>query len=148
MDFYSISSINFINQKTEQSLMKHLCLVIFLFTGFLCQAQEQYSISGTIKDLNNGETLLGATVYLKDPNYGATTNEYGFLSLTAPEGTYTLVISFIGFKSITQEITLSKDQKLDFELEETATSLDEIVIVAESKFVVAPSPSVIATRKM
>ena len=111
--------------------MKHLGLVIFLFTSLWCQAQEQFSISGTIKDITNGETLLGATVSLKDTNYGATTNEYGFFSLTAPEGTYTLVISYVGFKSVTQEITLNKDQKLDFELEETATSLDEIVIVAE-----------------
>ncbi len=137
MDFFTISNLNFINQKTEQSLMKHLCLVIFLFTGFLCQAQEQYSISGTIKDLNNGETLLGATVYLKDTNYGATTNEYGFFSLTAPEGNYTLVISYVGFTSIVQEITLNKDQKLNFELEESATSLDEIVIVAEESEVVS-----------
>ncbi|GAA0737165.1 TonB-dependent receptor [Gaetbulibacter jejuensis] len=117
--------------------MKQLCLVLFLFTGLWCQAQEQYSISGTIKDLTNGETLLGATVYLKDTNYGATTNEYGFFSLTAPKGSYTLVISYVGYLSVTKEITLNADQKLDFELQESATALDEVIIVAEESEVVS-----------
>lgn len=117
--------------------MKQLCLVLFLFTSLWCQAQEQYSISGTIKDLTNGETLLGATVYLKDTNYGATTNEYGFFSLTAPKGSYTLVISYVGYLSVTKEITLNADQKLDFELQESATALDEVIIVAEESEVVS-----------
>ncbi|MFV0571520.1 MAG: TonB-dependent receptor [Xanthomarina gelatinilytica] len=117
--------------------MKQLCLTFFLFVGLWCQAQEQYSISGTIKDLTNGETLLGATVYLKDTNYGATTNEYGFFSLTAPKGSYTLVISYIGYLSVTKEITLNVDQKLDFELQESASALGEVIIVAEESEVVS-----------
>ncbi|KJD34084.1 collagen-binding protein [Tamlana nanhaiensis] len=111
--------------------MKQLCLVIFLFTSLLCLSQEKFSISGTITDTTNGETLLGATVYLKNTNFGASTNEYGFFSLTAPKGSYTLIISYVGYNTYSQEITLNGDQKLDFELQESATSLDEVIIVAE-----------------
>ncbi|MFV0541797.1 MAG: TonB-dependent receptor [Aestuariibaculum sp.] len=111
--------------------MKHVCLTFFLFIGLLSQAQEKHSISGTIKDAGNGETLLGATVYLKDTNYGVTTNEYGFFSLTAPKGSYTLIISYVGYENITQSLTLNTDQKLNFELKELATALDEVIITAE-----------------
>ncbi|MCB4807280.1 TonB-dependent receptor [Tamlana sp. 62-3] len=116
--------------------MKHLTLIIVLFTSFTCLSQEKFSISGTITDANNGETLLGATVYLKNTNFGATTNEYGFFSLTAPEGDYALVISYVGYQTFSQNIQLYADKKLDFELQESATSLDEVVIIAEESEVV------------
>ena len=103
------------------------CLLMstFLFT------QEKFSVSGTVKDKKNGETLLGATVYLKGTTNGAITNEYGFFSLTAPKGTYTLVISFLGYENVTKEITLDVDQTLNFEIKESSTSLETVVIEAE-----------------
>ncbi|KJD36739.1 collagen-binding protein [Tamlana sedimentorum] len=117
--------------------MKHLSLIIVLFTSFMCLSQEKFSISGTITDATNGETLLGATVYLKNTNFGATTNEYGFFSLTAPKGDYGLVISYVGYQTFSQNIQLNADKKLDFELQESATSLDEVVIIAEESEVVS-----------
>ncbi|MBR9756906.1 MAG: TonB-dependent receptor [Algicola sp.] len=111
--------------------MKHVQIIFFLFVGLFCQAQEKFSISGTIKDLNNGETLLGATVYLKDTSFGTITNEYGFFSLTAPKGTYTLVISYVGYGAYSQTLSLDKDQNLDIELNPSSTALDEVVITAE-----------------
>ncbi|GGH37733.1 collagen-binding protein [Mangrovimonas yunxiaonensis] len=111
--------------------MKHVQIIFFLFVGLFCQAQEKFSISGTIKDLNNGETLLGATVYLKDTSFGTITNEYGFFSLTAPKGTYTLVISYVGYGAYSQNLTLDKDQNIDIELNPSSTALDEVVITAE-----------------
>lgn len=110
--------------------MKKLTLLLLLLTSFAF-AQEKHTISGTIKDDTNGETLFGATVFLKGTAIGATTNEYGFFSLTAPEGNYTLVISYIGYSEIKQEITLNQDQKLNFEIKESSTELDEVIITAE-----------------
>lgn len=111
--------------------MKHLILGFCLLCSSLVLAQEKYSVRGTIKDFSNGETLLGATVFLKGTSNGAVTNEYGFFSLTAPKGNYTLIISYIGYESITQDIQLDVDQILNFELKESATNLGEIIIVAE-----------------
>jgi len=111
--------------------MKQAILSLFMCLGLLGLAQEKYSVSGTIKDKSNGETLLGATVYLQGTNFGATTNEYGFFSLTAPKGTYTLTISYIGYEPISQELILDKDEKVVIEIQESTTALDEIVIVAE-----------------
>ena len=64
--------------------MSKTLIFIVLIWSYLGFAQEKYTISGTLKDQANGETLLGATILLKGTAIGATTNEYGFYSLTAP----------------------------------------------------------------
>ncbi|KAB8152119.1 TonB-dependent receptor [Kordia sp. TARA_039_SRF] len=111
--------------------MKHRLVCLFLLMTTLIFAQEKFSVSGTIKDQKNGETLLGATVYLKGTTNGAVTNEYGFYSLTAIEGNYTLVVSFLGYETVTKEITLNVDQTVNFEITEASTSLETVVIEAE-----------------
>lgn len=111
--------------------MKNSVIWICLLMSTFLFAQEKFSVSGTIKDKKNGETLFGATVYLKGTSNGAVTNEYGFFSLTAPKGTYTLVISFIGYETISKEINLTVDQTVNFEIKEASTSLDTVVIEAE-----------------
>lgn len=111
--------------------MKNKIIWICLLMSTFLVAQEKFSVSGTVKDQQNGETLFGATVYLKGTNNGAVTNEYGFFSLTAKKGTYTLVVSFLGYENITKEITLDVDQTINFEIKEASTSLETVVIEAE-----------------
>ncbi|PCJ96547.1 MAG: hypothetical protein COA50_07155 [Flavobacteriaceae bacterium] len=110
--------------------MKNLVLLFILGTTML-SAQDNYTLSGSIKDVSNGETLFGASVFLEGTSIGAITNEYGFYSITAPEGPYTLTISYMGYTDIKTDITLDKNQQLDFEIKEFATQLDEIVLTAE-----------------
>ncbi|MDO5986623.1 TonB-dependent receptor [Flavivirga amylovorans] len=110
--------------------MKNLVLVFMLFTAVL-SAQENYTVSGIVKEAKNGETAFGASVFLKGTSIGSISNEYGFFSITAPKGTYTLIVSYIGFENIRQEITLDQNQKVNFEMEEKSTQLEEVVILAE-----------------
>jgi hypothetical protein len=111
--------------------MKNILLSICLLSTALLMAQETYSIRGTLKDNKNGETLFGASVYFKGTSNGVTTNEYGFFSITAAKGNYTLVISYIGYEEILETIVLDSDKVLNFEMVELSTRLDEIVITAE-----------------
>jgi len=106
-------------------------LILFILFASLLSAQESFTISGTIKDSSNGETVFGASVFLKDTSIGAISNEYGFYSISAPSGTYTLVISYLGFADAIKEITLNENQKTDIEISETSTTLDEVIITAE-----------------
>ncbi|OBX25839.1 TonB-dependent receptor-like protein [Gelidibacter algens] len=110
--------------------MKQLSLLIILFTSLL-SAQENYTISGTIKDVNNGETVFGASAYFKDTTTGVSSNEYGFFSLTAPKGTYTLIVSYMGYTDYSKTIVLDQNQSFDIELTENSTQLDEVVITSE-----------------
>lgn len=102
-----------------------------LLVSFIGFSQQKFTISGTLKDHINGEVLLGATVQLKGTAIGTITNEYGFYSLTVPKGKYTLLISYLGYVTITREIDLTANQKLNFELKEDTAQLDEIVIKTE-----------------
>ncbi len=101
-----------------------------LFSGELF-AQATFTISGKVVESVNGETAFGTSIYLKGTTIGTTSNEYGFYSITAPKGKYTIVVSYIGFTDINKEIELNQNLKLDFELTEDQTQLDEVVITAE-----------------
>lgn len=108
---------------------KKIIIPLLFFTAIVF-AQERASISGIIADASNGETLYGASVYLKGSTIGVLSNEYGFYSLTAPRGKYTLVISYLGYEEVTQEVVLTKDQKFDVELKVNSTQLEEILITS------------------
>ena len=67
----------------DESLSKKITLFIFLLClPALFFAQEKFTINGYVKDANAGETLIGATVFVKELGTGTTTNEYGFYSIT------------------------------------------------------------------
>ncbi|MEH6408562.1 MAG: carboxypeptidase-like regulatory domain-containing protein, partial [Leeuwenhoekiella sp.] len=92
------------------------------------QAQKNITLSGTITEASSNETLIGVNVLLPQLNKGAVTNEYGFYSITLPEGNYQLLISFLGYETINQKIALDDNLKLNLALNESTESLDEIVI--------------------
>lgn len=108
-----------------------ILFLLLVLSNLTISAQQTHSLSGTITDFSNGETIFGASVYFEGSYIGATTNEYGFYSLTAPEGQYTLVISYVGYQEIRQEITLTQDQKLDIEILVASTELNTVVITAD-----------------
>jgi hypothetical protein len=94
-------------------------------------AQEKFTISGTIKDKKNGETIIGAIVRVNElKGTGAVTNEYGFYSLTLPSGKYTLSFEFLGYQTQTVSITLDKNQKTDIAFEENSKELNEVTVTA------------------
>ena len=114
---------------------KKLLAYGFFLGSLLCStmgmAQVSYTLSGTITDHSNGETLFGASVFLKGTTIGVVTNEYGFYSLTAPEGDYTLNIAYMGYTDINQQISFDTNQQLDFEISESSTALEEVIVTAD-----------------
>ncbi|MFS4483164.1 TonB-dependent receptor [Hyunsoonleella sp. 2307UL5-6] len=110
---------------------KLLFISLLLLCSVLVSAQNKYTISGTITDASNGETVFGASVFLEGTTIGAITNEYGFYSITAQEGDYKVAVSYIGYASKWRKVTLDGNLKIDFELSEQNTQLDEVLIVSE-----------------
>ncbi|TND07872.1 MAG: TonB-dependent receptor plug [Bacteroidetes bacterium] len=97
-------------------------------------AQQKFTISGTIKEKKSGETMIGVTVFpLEIKGVGASCNEYGFYSLTLPEGKYHIVCSFIGYKSDTAFINLNANIKSDRFMIENSLALQEVVVSATKK---------------
>jgi hypothetical protein len=91
---------------------------------------QKYTISGYLKDRATGEVLIGAYVYAKGTTLGTAANEYGYYSLTMPSGNYSLKFSFIGYKSIDEDIVLNADLKISRELEYAKTEIKPVIISA------------------
>lgn len=110
---------------------KLLCFLLFFAITTLGLAQNKYAISGSVTDATNGETLFGASVFLEGTTIGSITNEYGFYSITAEEGEYNLIVSYVGYATASQKISLTNNQSVNFEISEASTTLEEVLIVAE-----------------
>lgn len=91
-------------------------LFLLLNIPFIGNSQNNFTISGSVKDSLKGEELIDAVVKVQGQNLGARTNEYGFFSLTLPEGNYTLVISAFSFAPKERTIELKTDLQIDFQL--------------------------------
>jgi hypothetical protein len=110
-------------------MSKWFFLFIILLSNSVSYGQIKHTISGTIKENGTGETLIGATVYLIElPKSASLSNSYGFYSITAPAGHYTLVISFSGFISDSANIDLDKDLSRSIEMVQQNTELQEVIV--------------------
>ncbi|PSR53608.1 TonB-dependent receptor [Adhaeribacter arboris] len=107
------------------------CTVIFsLFLGCSLSvvAQNQYTISGTIRADDTSENLIGAAAFITGTTIGATTNNYGFYTFRVAPGTYTLQFSYVGYETITRQITVSRNVRLNLTLPLAGNQLKEVVI--------------------
>ncbi len=109
-------------------MKKYLLLFLFLGIGLHLIAQEKYTLSGTITDVESNETLIGVNILFPEVSNGVTTNSYGFYSITLPEGTYKVQVSYLGYQDIVETITLNKNIRRNFSLSLQTESLDEVII--------------------
>lgn len=120
---------------------------LFSFFTFALFGQEKFTLSGYIKDNSSGEKLLGVNIIV-DNTSGTTTNDYGYYSISLEKGTHQVEISYLGYKTILQEINITKSQKIDFNLSEELAQLDEIVISSNNtrKKIASTEMSVISLK--
>ncbi|MGX5683030.1 TonB-dependent receptor [Chryseobacterium cucumeris] len=121
----------------QTSFLKITAATAALCFSTLAMAQQTYSVSGTVKDKKNGELLIGVSVKVsEDPSINVVANEYGFYSLSLPEGNYTLIISYPGYQDFEQKINVDQNIKLDLPLlpsESVEKAIDEVVITGIKK---------------
>lgn len=106
-------------------------VLLFIWATNNVFAQDRYTLNGYVKDANNGEGLIGVSVYVRENASGVATNPYGFYSLTLPTGDYTLIYSYVGYAKKEVKVSLTTDLTLDVELEEAARELEEVVVSVE-----------------
>ena len=113
-------------------------LIIFVFSSYVradinIPDQTDSNIYGHVLDKRTNEHLPYVTVKLQGTTIGITTDGTGHYFLrNLPTGDFTLEVSMIGFKTITKAISIEagKTIELNFELEESSTSLNEVVVSA------------------
>ena len=95
---------------------------------------QKVTLSGMVTDQN--EPLPFVNIFLKGTKLGASTNIKGqFIIQDIPLGTYTVLISSIGFETLAAQVSLTKplNKEMNFELVENASSLEEVVISGTMK---------------
>lgn len=107
-------------------------LLLAFLTGFSVWSQEKATLSGTIADKSNNETLIGVSIYIPEADVSLTTNSYGFYSVTLPKGTYTVIMSYMGFSDVQEQVSLQGNTKKDFTMAESSKQLDEVVITSNA----------------
>ena len=110
---------------TPKKIITFLVVLLSTLSSF---GQEKFTLSGTIIDANSNETLIGVNVVIPELKTGVTTNEYGFYSITIPKGNYTVQISYLGYLTISESISLNQNIKNNFNLFSNETALQEVII--------------------
>ena len=107
-------------------------IIIFSFLSLQLSAQEKFTLKGYIKDSLTGETLIGASITIKEQNKGVSANQYGFYSITLSPGKYNLIFSYAGYKAVSKEINFSSSKDSDVLLV-PASYLSEVVVTGKKK---------------
>ena len=87
---------------------------------------QQITVSGTITD-DTGAPLPGASIQVKGTSRGATSDFDGNFEIALPEGSTTLIISYIGYK--TREIDVTGRSNITVVLQYDSAALEEVVVV-------------------
>jgi len=102
-------------------------LAFLLFVGFTLQAQMQ--ISGTVTSAEDGLSIPGVSIVVKDnPTIGTTTDIDGKYSINVPSSANTLVFTFVGMK--TQEVAINNQTTINVKMESETVEMDEVIVVA------------------
>ena len=106
-------------------MTKKVSLLIFMFISFWATAQT-LNVKGIVKDAITGDVLPGVSVIIKGSKTGAQTDFDGFYSLSKVKKGAVLVFNYLGYKK--KEVVVGQET-LNVSLEESAESLDEIVVI-------------------
>lgn len=118
--------------------MHHLysfSLLAFLFFSYNILMGQTGTVSGTIKDKESSEGLIGASVIIKGTTTGTSSNTDGQYSLSLEKGSYTLVFSYLGYQNqeVSVQIAAGEQKELNIQLTEEGTFL-ETTVVSASRF--------------
>ncbi len=111
---------------------KFFIFAVLLLSSTLL-AQQQYTLSGTVKSSSTGEKLIGANVYLENTGLGAATDAEGHFSIVAPEGKYTITCSYIGYQTQKEKVNLTQNTEVNFTLKDHQFTLNVTVLADRAR---------------
>ncbi|MGB1455390.1 MAG: TonB-dependent receptor [Flavobacteriaceae bacterium] len=112
----------------RSNFFKIYLIVLILLNTSWGYSQSSVVLSGYITAADTNETLFGVNLIFPNLNLGTTTNEYGFYSITLPKGLHQLEVSYLGFKSTQQELSVNEDSRFNIKLIPEAEVLEEIIL--------------------
>lgn len=110
--------------------MKAFLLLSFFTSAQKVSGQKYYTISGSIKGKNSGEYIIGASIKVLNSNYGTTSNEYGFYSISLLPNNYQIVYSALGKRPDTLRLDLLTNTEKNISLSEADFELTNVRVTS------------------
>ena len=117
--------------------MKKISVLVLSLFFVISLCAQKVTLSGIVKDSQNGESIIGAYIFLKDSlssaaPFGAISNSSGFYSITVEKGNYTVTVQYLGYKTVSEQIKLNSNTKKNIEIEPTAILANEVVVTGQA----------------
>lgn len=110
---------------------QQIVILLFFLGSLSIYTQNKFTLSGTVSEQETGEILIGVNVLIPSLQTGAITNEYGFYSITLPEGDYQVFFSSMGYASQRIDISLTQNIEKNISLTMDMEQIDEVLIKAD-----------------
>jgi iron complex outermembrane receptor protein len=118
--------------------------IALLFAILQGSVYPQISVTGKIIDKTDNKPLAGANIVVQGTRFSTSSSEDGTYQIVALKpGSYKFKVSFMGYKTLTQEIEANSDKIIDFALEYSPVMSDEVIV--QSTRVQEKSPSTYST---
>jgi hypothetical protein len=104
-----------------------LCILVF---GTEFNSQAQTTVKGKVTDANTGDPIPFANVIFQGTTFGTTTDFDGNFLVKSTVPVDSIVVSYLGYRTRTKKVENIPQQVMNFQLEEVATNLQEIVFDA------------------
>jgi len=130
--------------KSVNALITCICSLISVFTYSQNLTHEETAVpthataggstlSGKITDSQTGEILPGASIYLHDLKKGTISDDKGAYHISnLNPGKYMIEITYRGYSSVIETITVNGDTHKDFALKETVVENEEVTVTGVS----------------
>ena len=109
--------------------------VLFLLLNLLAMeagAQGKVTLSGLVTD-REGEPLPQVTLAVENSSRGTYTDDHGRYSLQLPVGKTVIVISYLGYQTLRQQLELKQDTHMNFRLQESPQQLKQVYVYGKSQ---------------
>ena len=114
-------------------------LLLLLISSHVIYAGTTGKLSGSVKDSQTGEPLVGANIIIVGTEFGAATNLDGnFVILNIPPGSYSVKVSYIGYQvSLFNDLQIIVDQttQLPAELTPESIQVEEVIVTATTPMI-------------
>jgi hypothetical protein len=90
-------------------------------------AKKKSKLTGQVLD-ENKEPVIGANIFIKELEKGITTDADGKFSIELHRGTYTVIVSYVGFKNGEKLITVSEDERINFVMDADSQQLEQVIV--------------------
>ena len=113
--------------------MLNKTFLLLLLFSLSISAQNTTELIGTVTDKVTHQPLIGADVYIKELNKGASTDARGQYRLAhLPEGNYTVWFSFLGYQTFGKKISVKGQMRSDVSLKEQAEEISGVTVSGKS----------------